>query len=178
VSVKYLLPCRCGQQVVVEPRQAGGTVVCPCGQTLPIPTMLEMIALEPVPVEASLPTEQVWGWRHRMLLLGGALLAAAIIGGVFLHRNRPVAPIDTIDPDVVQESASNLSPPQTWHYWGLMKQGMDRRTDQWYLAAMTRFRVWRAVSAVGALIGIALIGAGVAMGRERGKGETGRQGAA
>jgi hypothetical protein len=177
VSVKYLLPCRCGRQIIVEPREAGQTTVCPCGQSLLIPTMLEMTALELAPAEASLPSEHVWGWQHRMLLLGAMLLAAAIIGGISLHWNRPVAPIDAIDPDAMRQTADKLSPIQTWHYWGLMKQGLDRRTDQIYSAALTRFHVWQAVSGVVGLIGLALIGAGMTMGKKRGGDkETGRRG--
>jgi hypothetical protein len=176
VSAKYLLPCRCGRQITVEPREAGETAVCPCGQSLLIPTMREMATLEPVLAEASPPSERVWGWRQGMMVLGGALLLFAVSFGVYLHWNRPVAPIDTIDADAIWESAKNLSLLQTWHYWGLMKQGLDRRTDQVYLAALTRFHVWQAATAAVALAGIVLIGAGVAMGRRQGEGETGRGG--
>ncbi len=177
MSAKYLLPCRCGRQVVVEPREAGQTSLCPCGKSLLIPAMLEMTGLEPAPVESGRPAESVWGWRHRLLLLGATLLVVAIVGGVFLHWTRPIAPIDTIDPQVIQHSAKKLSPLQTWHYWSLMKQGLDRRTDQMYEAALTRYQVWEAVAGGVALLGLALIGTGVAIGKKRGGDrETGRPG--
>jgi len=177
VSTKYYLPCRCGRQITVEPREAGETAVCPCGQSLPIPAMLEMAALEPVLAEASPPSEHLWGWQHRLLLLGGTLLGAAVIGGICLHWNRPVTPSDAIDPDAIRQTAKNLSPLETWHYWELMKQGLDRRTDQVYMSALTRFHVWQAVSGVVGLIGLALIGAGMAMGKKRGGDkDTGRRG--
>jgi hypothetical protein len=177
VSVKYLLPCRCGRQITVEPREAGQTSVCPCGQTLPIPTMREMTGLELAPVETSRPPERAWGWQHRVSLLGATLLATAVVGGVLLFWHRPIAPIDAIDPQAVQQRANDLSPLRTWQVWQLMKQGLDRRTDQIYEAALTRFRVWETVSGVMALIGIALIGTGIAIGKKRGgERETRRQG--
>jgi hypothetical protein len=168
VSVKYLLPCRCGQQIAVEPRQAGETAVCSCGQSLPIPTMLEMSALELAPPEVSLPSQRAWGWCQRIMLLGGTLLIVAIVGGALLRWNRPVAPTDVIVPEEFRQSASHLTPVQTWHYWGLMKQGMDRRTDQIFAAALTRYHVWQSTAAVMALAGIVLIGLGVAMKKRQG----------
>jgi hypothetical protein len=177
VSVKYLLPCRCGRQIIVEPREAGQTAACPCGQSLLIPTMLEMSALEPAPAEASLPSKHVWGWRHRMLFLGWTLLLFAIILGILIQWNRPVAQIDTIDPDLIRRDADKLPPVQTWHYWGLMKQGLDRRTDQIYAGKMTIHHIGQGFVGVLALLGIVLVGVGMAMGKKRAGGrETGRRG--
>ena len=41
-----------------------------------------------------------------------------------------------------------------------MKQGLDRRTDQKYAAAVERFRVWQVAVAIIALAGVALIAVG------------------
>jgi len=48
-SMKYLLSCSCGQSVEVEPSQAGQTVVCVCGATLLVPSMLQVKALPIAP---------------------------------------------------------------------------------------------------------------------------------
>lgn len=40
--MQYRLTCQCGRSYPVEPRQAGGTLVCECGETINIPTMLKM----------------------------------------------------------------------------------------------------------------------------------------
>jgi hypothetical protein len=151
---------------VVEPREAGETAACACGQSLLIPTMLEMAALEPVPEEPGPPSKGVWGWRHRLLLLGGTLLAVAIIAAVCLRWNRPSAPADAIDPDAIRRTASNLSPLETWHYWELMKQGLDRRTDQRYAEKMTVYHLGQGFAGVLALLGVTLVGVGVAMGKK------------
>ncbi len=177
MSNKYLLPCRCGQQIIVEPREAGQTSVCPCGQSFLIPTMLEMARLEPAPAEASPPAEHVWGWQHGLVLSGVALVVMAVALACLVRWFRPVAPIDAIDPEALRQSAGKLTPLQTWHYWGLMKQGLDRRTDQIYEAALTQYHIWESVAGVGALAGVALIGVGVGIGKRRqGDRERGRRG--
>ena len=43
--MKYLLPCKCGQSVEIEPSQAGQTVACGCGENLLVPSMLQIKAL-------------------------------------------------------------------------------------------------------------------------------------
>jgi hypothetical protein len=153
--------------MIIETREAGQTSVCPCGQPVSIPTMLEITHLEPAPIETNRPSERVWGWQHRLFLLGGTLLLAAIVGGVLLRSYRPIAPIDAIDPDTVRESASKLSPLQTWHYWELMKQGLDRRVDQRFAEKMSIYHIGQGCAGAVALLGIALIGCGMAIDKKR-----------
>ena len=163
MSAKYLLPCRCGQQIAIEPRQAGETTVCACGQSLPIPPMSEIVALEPAIEEVSLPTKPVWRWQHGLLVLGVVLLVAAVGLAGWFRSNRPIAAIDTIAPEHIRQTAKDLTPLQTWQYWELMKQGMDRRTDQVYAAKMTIYEIEQAFAGVLALSGIVLVGLGVAL---------------
>jgi hypothetical protein len=166
VSAKYLLPCRCGQTVVIEPRQAGQTAVCSCGQSLTIPAMLEITALEPVPVEPQ-TTQQggAWGWQQQLMLLGIVMLAFATGIGVWKYVTRPKAAIDMIDPERIRQAAKDFPPAQTWHYWRAMKQGLDLRVDLRYENDMTLFRVWQTFAAVLALGGLALVATGIAIGR-------------
>jgi hypothetical protein len=164
VSAKYLLPCRCGQNVVVEPRQAGETTVCSCGQSLPIPTYLEMTALEPAPDEPVAPVPgSTWGWRQQMVLVGIVLLSAAVAVGILAYTSRPITPIEVFDlnKSQVEENAKNLSPVKTWLFWNNMKQvGLIRHTNPKYEAAMVVFRVEQTVAVALALAGLALIGIG------------------
>jgi hypothetical protein len=165
VSVKYLLPCRCGQNVVVEPRQAGQTVVCACGQSLPVPTMLEVTALEPAPVEPETPQAggSAWGWRQALVLLGGLMLLVAVAGGAWVYKTRPIAAIDRFDPEMVREGIQKLLPTQTWQNWDAAKQqGIGRWTDPRYEDAVIRFRTWTTMVIVVAIGGLALIGIGTA----------------
>ena len=68
---RYLLPCSCGQEIPVEPRQAGQEIRCDCGASLEVPTMLGMAALEKAPSEPShTPPSAPWGIRQGIVLLG------------------------------------------------------------------------------------------------------------
>ncbi len=163
--------------MTVEPREAGQTSLCPCGQSLLIPTMLEITRLEPAPAETSLPPKRAWSWPHALLLAGIAMVVVAITLACVFRYLRPVARIDAIDPEALRLSAHKLPPLRTWQYWQLMKQGLDRRVDQMYMDRMTAYHFWQGAAAVTALIGVALIGSGVAIGKKRrGEGERGRQG--
>lgn len=166
MSAKYLLPCRCGQYVAVEPRQAGETVVCECGTPLAIPTMLEITALEKAPEETA-PTAATghtsWGWHQRMVLLGGLLLLAAVVTGVWVVRTqRPVAPADILDPELLRQDVERLPPAVTWKNWCAAKKGLDRRTDQRYEDALTLYHVWATTTIVAGVGGLVLIGLGAA----------------
>ena len=159
---KYLLPCRCGQQHVVELRQSGGTISCPCGGVLQIPTLLEMKALEPVPEESNPPSDAVWGARQVISFLGLLGLLFAIIFGVLVWlAMKPVPPIDVIDPEKIQQSAQQLPPLRTWVVWeGMKKQGLGF-TDTRYADELLKFRIFLGATIVLALIGVVLITIGM-----------------
>ena len=53
--MKYLLPCKCGQSVEIEPAQAGQAVSCICGENLFVPSMLQVKAL-PVAPDKPIPS--------------------------------------------------------------------------------------------------------------------------
>jgi len=168
VSAKYLLPCRCGQQMVIEPRQAGETVVCRCGATLQVPRMLEIVVLEPAPAESGSPRSgAVWGWRQRIRLLGVMLLLVSIIAGACLYLNPPVSRFKVLPSEELQRKARKLTPSETWWEWQRMKQGLDRWIDQQHAAELVRYRIWQAVTGALAIVGIGLIAAGMAPIRAR-----------
>ncbi len=161
MSAKYLLPCVCGRQIVVESRQAGQTMLCSCGASLSAPTLLDMTGLEPAPAEAVLePAASTWGSAERLRLLGIMLLLTAVAGGMWLYVGRPKSRFDVIDPEQIRQRAQTFAPSRTWDLWEIMKKGLDRRTDQQYAGAVERFHVWLAVVAAIALAGVALIAIG------------------
>ena len=167
MSAKYLLPCRCGQQIPVEPRQAGQKVVCSCGATMQVPRLLEIMALEPAPDESNAPPAAAsWGWRQRTKLLGSILLSVAVLAAVLLLMNRPISRFQEVSPEEVLRNAHKMTPTETWNYWQWAKQGLDRRTDQQHAAAVVRFRIWLAATAIVALTGGGLIVLGM-MPRDR-----------
>lgn len=42
MAIQYTVRCRCGKPYPVETRQSGGEIVCECGETIAIPSMLQL----------------------------------------------------------------------------------------------------------------------------------------
>ncbi|MEN6450148.1 MAG: hypothetical protein ABFC96_06635 [Thermoguttaceae bacterium] len=167
MSVKYLLPCRCGQQIPIEPRQAGEAVVCACGESLQAPTLREITALELAAEESTpAPASAVWSWRHGLRLLGIAMTAMALVWGVLLYTHPPISRLGDFNPDVVRRDIRGMSPSQTWQIWEMYKEGLDRRIDQRYARDVETHTGLKVIAAVMALLGVGLIG-GSAVGRRR-----------
>ncbi|MBN1394151.1 MAG: hypothetical protein JW959_03940 [Pirellulales bacterium] len=154
---RYLLPCRCGRTVPVEPRQAGETVVCRCGARLSVPSMLEIKSLEPAPSESvAVRPAEVWGWRQLLKLLGVLLLLEAVASWALLAR--PTSRFQELSPEEVKRNAHQMTPAQAWDHWQWARQGLDRRTDQKYAAAVERYQIWRVVLVfIPALAGVGII---------------------
>jgi hypothetical protein len=169
VTAKYLLPCDCGRQIVVEKRQAGQTMLCSCGASLSAPTLLDMTGLEPAAPEPVIePAPSTWGSQQRLRMLGILLVLAALAGGVWLFFERPRSRFDVIDPERIRETCQSFTPSHTWDVWERMKKGLDRRTDLQYAAAVERFHVWQAAVAAIALAGAAMIAIGTVGARGQG----------
>lgn len=73
--MKYLLPCKCGQSVEIEPSQAGQTVVCVCGEHLHVPSMLQIKALPPAQ-EQTPPARKETGVARKMMSVVFFVLSA------------------------------------------------------------------------------------------------------
>ena len=162
---KYLLPCVCGLETAVEPRQAGETVNCACGSPLQVPAMRELANLEVAPPElaSSLPpAAKAWGTSQRFVLLGTAVALAAIVAAMVMFIVRPVSPFSVIDPELIRRTAHRMPAPEAWNAWETMKQqGLDRRTDQKYENDEVKFYVWEGVAGTATLIGLGLIAVGL-----------------
>ncbi len=167
MSNKYLLPCPCGRQTVIEARQAGQTVTCECGASIPTPTLMEMRSLEPAPLnDWQHVATSVWGLRQGLWMAGIVLLLVGLGSEVWLLLHPPISRFDVINPEQVQQSYKSLPAARTWEVWQRWKQGLDRRTDQQYAAALQRFHIGQIFAAGIALAGVALMVAG-ARGRRR-----------
>jgi hypothetical protein len=159
VTAQYLLPCDCGRQIVVEPRQAGQAIPCSCGELLPVPTLLDMAKLEPAPTEsASKSSPKTWGLKQNLRFLGIVFLVAALVGGGCHYiLKRPVSQFDVIEPEEIRQSAQRLPPAEAWDVWERMKQGLDHRVDQKFADEMRTFQLWQGFFALVATTGVALI---------------------
>ena len=74
---QYLLPCKCGQKVRVETAQAGGQVLCSCGQSLAVPTLRGLRALEEAPPDQT--TLKRSAGRRWSPLQGGLFSAGLLV---------------------------------------------------------------------------------------------------
>lgn len=157
---KYLLPCSCGQTVVIEPRQAGQSLVCACGKTLSIPTVLQIRNLE-LAQEPSQPAAKRWGGRQQLILVGTVVvLAAMVLAGWYLWQ-RPIAPADIVDPAVIRKNIQNVPLWDAWTTWQKYKEGIDTRRYASYDWAVAQFWIWLSISAALAAVGGSLIAAGM-----------------
>jgi hypothetical protein len=66
----------------VAPAQAGGQVSCACGQSLTVPTLRGLKALEPAPDQAYLPAAPGWSTAHGVVF--SISLVAAAVGLVMI----------------------------------------------------------------------------------------------
>ena len=132
--------------------------------------MLQITALEPADAE---PTSDAtdgsaWGWQQRLTMLGSVLATFAAIAAIILWSfGRPIAAADVMDPTRLLWVTQHFQPAQTWFYWNQAKQGLDRRADQQYAAALLQFHIWESVAGIVFLVGAALIVSGVVVGRKK-----------
>jgi hypothetical protein len=87
----YLLPCTCGNKVLVDAGQAGAKVVCVCGKQLSVPTFRGLRELEVVadgPASAAAAAEdRPWSATRGFLFSAGLLVSviAAILISYHLY---------------------------------------------------------------------------------------------
>ena len=128
MSVRYLLPCSCGESVSVAPSQAGGTVVCPsCGNSLETPRLRDLVQL---PVEETEAVSSA-GWSPRQgVLTAGLLLAATLAGlGAWAASNEPApqAPVDLSAREaMVEKNLDQLSATDLWRSYYAFYEPMTR----------------------------------------------------
>lgn len=86
--MKYLLVCpACNSRIAVETGQAGQTIRCSCGNSLEVPSIRGLRALEQVADDR--PAAASWTKRKGLLFLGGAMLALALVAAAAVLALRP-----------------------------------------------------------------------------------------
>jgi hypothetical protein len=173
----YLLPCPCGRNVTVEPRQAGGEVPCPCGRRLDVPRMREMRLLECVENLPETAIEQrpaAWGAAQRLKLIGVVVLGIALVAVVAIHRTRPMSPDEAMARYLDESRVRDFTPLQTLDYWKWLRRGLPSQTraqEQLYAQAMILYRAWLTLAGLLGGAGAVLLGAGMWKGHRQGTGK-------
>jgi hypothetical protein len=161
VAIHYLLPCRCGRKKPVVQRQAGQTIVCDCGVSLEIPTLLELTALEQCAAEPAEPirsrAKHGWGIRQRFALAGftSVLLSAGL--AIYLALNPPIRPL--VHPELTHQKIEALTAVQARLTWRQLRaEGIspNMRQDAAFATARSRYQLWIVADAVLGVLGVAL----------------------
>lgn len=155
MTTKYLLRCDCGNEIAVEPTQAGEQVACICGKQVDVPTMRRIKQLPQASQEqaSSRPAFQ-WGLRHALVLIGIVLVLACAGFGHRIYRTWP-QPLQV----------ESFSLRDAWMVWAELRGGVDRPLggDQVaYNDSLKSHRIWAGVVMVTAGIGVAFAVAGLA----------------
>jgi hypothetical protein len=121
MSQKYLLSCSCGKEVPIETAQAGGNVLCDCGLSLKVPTLLQIKKLpladgrqmqsptaddvSGVPAKTASKTQP----NLSMLLIGLILTIAANLYCVYTVLFTFPKPQDVMNKQVVYQFAGKVA---------------------------------------------------------------------
>ena len=173
MSSQYLLPCPCGRKTTVEPRQAGETIRCRCGEPLDVPTLMEIKALEPLEPgrDTTRSTSPAWSVRNSMALLGLVIVVMALVVAARLLQTRPKPPPGPPEPAYIHSRAEALTPLQTLQFWHSLRiSGLDPQRppeDTLYDEARFRYHVYLGVVALLALLGVVLSVTTMLTGRRR-----------
>ena len=107
--------------------------VCSCGSSVQAPTLLEIVALEPAPVETQpQPKAPSWGAWHRVMLVGFIFALAAIGMAIWMSVVPPRVAVCVRAGRDRASGTKHVPRPLTWENWLAVKQGLDRRTDTEY----------------------------------------------
>lgn len=116
MSVRYLLPCSCGQTVPVGASQAGGTVRCgACEASLEVPRLGELRDLPTAEPEKA----DTGGWSFRLGVVSCFLILAGLLaaGGGWFAATEPKEP-EPFDiaarMEAVETGVENMTPVELW----------------------------------------------------------------
>ncbi|HEY1601064.1 MAG TPA: hypothetical protein VGG64_15785 [Pirellulales bacterium] len=144
MKTEYLLPCACGETIVVDRSQAGLTARCRCGADIAIPTLRGLEQLQRyTPTDEKTPS--VWGPRQATFFLGGLIAGLALVAMVGLWLTRPVFPQDKVASIMANEEKSvanieQLSLLETFELWEREKNGGDTSPSPERIALFAKFQ--------------------------------------
>ena len=149
----------------MEPRQAGQAVRCACGNSVTVPTLLEMAKLERAEAIA-VPEAQrhppLWGISQRLVVLGAVIILLGVLMAVLAVRTRPEPPPPDFTPELVQRWPAIVCLGEFQH---LRREGLERgivaADDARNQKLFAYHACWWGAMVLG-LVGSGLIAAGVA----------------
>jgi hypothetical protein len=162
----YLLPCTCGREIMIEPRQAGETVHCECGRACSVPTIREIQNLRrgTVPEGPATPKSRpAWDNSQRLLAAGLLLivLAAGVVGILYLQL--PARYGGRFSPEAEARGVQRLSTAASIMYFRrVIEPGIEITEQADVQSDRSRVLIGMSSASVFAAIGLILMGIGIA----------------
>ena len=119
MSDLYLLECGCGKQLSVGARNAGQSVRCECGNTIPVPSLRELRRL-PLVQRGERRKPTAWSRIQGFTFAAGSLVMAIALCVFFYYlaaRIRVDMPLSPYDRFLDQKDLTSLTPEDTWLVW-------------------------------------------------------------
>lgn len=161
-ATKYLLPCSCGQRITIDIAQAGQQITCACGQSLEVPTMRGIRALEPAPEASeeakSAPRSAAPAWSSLQgALFGIGLMTLFLAGCVAAYNGLVMSQIVIQEPTASDferaDAAFDALPPEKMYdvYVHARDQGLGTPQTPDYVIAK-RVKAYYQRLMIGALV--------------------------
>ena len=118
---QYQLPCECGRHVLIEPTQAGESVVCECGRRLQVPALRAIRQLACVQVSSPAIAAPRWTSAQGLVFACGVLvILLSLLSAGYSHLRRlqfaVTPPSDEVVAGFVGE-VDSWTPAQQWEFW-------------------------------------------------------------
>jgi hypothetical protein len=108
---KYLLPCACGNQIPVEPTDAGLNVTCSCGATIKVPNTRSIFALPRLTTGMADEADESaarWGLRYQLFTAGLVCVLCSGLALGYLLYTKPVNPVESMAKYEVERMPINV----------------------------------------------------------------------
>ena len=155
---EYLLPCHCGQKLLVGPAQAGQSLPCSFGAMLDVPTLRALRQLEPS--HPATPRNGSWGTREKLFFAGLMILLLALVPGSCAWWLRPPA-LPPADRQGFRNQLDRLSVLETMILWNRLAQGPQsalRPAEIQLAETVVKYHVWLGLAIAAALAGLGCCG--------------------
>ncbi len=124
----YLMSCNCGQTLPVDVGQAGGQVVCVCGNTLDVPTLRMLRHLPLAPAAQPKPTTT---WSARKGVIAVFVIVAGLLATLSLWNRLTEPKLPEFQPlaqsKLVDEQLGQLTPVEAWKAWIVLYRPLAER---------------------------------------------------
>lgn len=160
---RFWLPCSCGKRFAIDASQAGESIACSCGRSIEVPPLRRLVHLEKLPEDGGEPIAKIWGWRQRLMLLGGAILIVAAIAVVCVLATWPRPPWSRVDWQTVHKEVAAMSPWKAHQLWVSLLRPLDTQITPEQAAEFERaVQRQQGLMVLAGLLGVVGLGAMVA----------------